>query len=177
LPGKLELDVGGLPLLARVYRNLGGDTAREAFLSCKATLPPELDALLLAPAVVDRWSQRGPLGGMISTMTRMRSRWVYVSAGDTPFVNAAFVASLAAERRPGDEAVVPVHDVEGKALLEPLAALYDRLAFLREGVGILRSGRGALRLVIERLAARRVPAADPRVFTNVNTLTEYRGLS
>ena len=136
----------------------------------------DVDALVPAPAVVDRWTKRGPLGGICTTMAQMRSPWIFASAGDAPYLDAAFVAKLAARRAAGDEAVVPVHDEEGKPMLEPLAALYDRLAFLREGVGILRSGRGALRLVIDRLRTQFVPVDDPRAFANVNTRTEYRTL-
>jgi molybdopterin-guanine dinucleotide biosynthesis protein A len=167
-------------MIVRVFRNLaGGDYtggAHETFLSCKGTLHPEVDALLPAPAVIDRWTRRGPLGGLLSTMTHMRSRFVFAAAGDLPFVDAAFVAELAARRREGDEAVVPVHDEEGRKMLEPLTALYDRLAFLREGFAVLRSGKGALRLVIDRLQTQFVVVEDLRVFANVNTITEYRTL-
>ena len=174
MPGKLGLDVGDLPMLVRVYRNLTANAPpRETVLSCKATLPAALDALLPIPAVVDRWSRRGPLGGLLSTMARMRARWVFASAGDAPFIDAAFVARLAAARVTGDEAVVPAHLRDGRRQLEPLAALYDRLAFLREGFPLLRTGRGKLQLVIDRLAARVVDVDDPRLFANVNTPGDY----
>jgi len=174
LPGKLALEVGELPMLARVYRNLSrGGPVREIVLSCKATLPPALDALLPVPAVVDRWSRRGPLGGLLSTLAQMRSRWVFAAAGDAPFLDAAFVAALAAQRRSGDEAVVPARVRDGVTQIEPLAALYDRLAFLREGLPVLRAGRGKLQLVIDRLCARIVPVDDPLLFANVNTPDEY----
>ncbi|MBD5657422.1 MAG: molybdenum cofactor guanylyltransferase [Candidatus Eremiobacteraeota bacterium] len=176
LPGKLELDVGGIPMIARVFRNLADGSERETFLSCKATLRADVDALLPAPAVIDRWTRRGPLGGLLSTMAQMRSPWVFAAAGDLPFVDAAFVGALAARRMPGDEAVVPVHVEEGRQMLEPLTALYDRVAFVREGLAVLRSGRGALRLVIDRLRTQFVETQDLRVFANVNTVTEYRTL-
>src|SRR5579862_9783047 len=123
LPGKLELDAGNVPMLARVFANLS--PGRETWLSLKETLPPGLDAYLNAPVAVDRWSARGPLAGMLGTMACMRSRWVFAAAGDAPLLDGAFVDELAAARREGDEAVVPV-SARG---FEPLAALYDRLAF------------------------------------------------
>ena len=175
MPGKLELAMGEVPLLVRVYRNLTNDlTPRETVLSCKATLPHELDASLPVPVVIDRWTRRGPLGGLLTTMARMRSPWVFAAAGDAPFLDAAFVAALAAQRREGDEAVVAAHDRHGRTQLEPLGALYDRLAFVREGLPLLRAGRGKLQLVIERLRARVVPVEDPLLFANVNTPEEYR---
>ena len=169
LPGKLALDAGAEPLLARVYRNVSAD--RETWLSLKAALPPDLAALVPAPAVVDRWSMRGPLAGMLSAMPRMRSRWIFAVAGDAPLVDASLIEALCAARQAGDEAVVPVREREGRLQPEPLAALYDRLAFVREGFPVLRSGRGALKLVLERLRTRTFRAPDSNLFTNVNAFT------
>jgi molybdopterin-guanine dinucleotide biosynthesis protein A len=175
LPGKLELAAGELPMLARVFRNVS--PGRETWLSGKGAYSPALDALLQAPMAIDRWSMRGPLGGMLTTMAQMRARWVFAVAGDAPFVDAPFIETLAALRQPGDEAIVPVHDREGKRQLEPLAALYDRSAFLREGMPVLRSGRGALRIVLDRMKTRYVEVAEPRIFANVNTPEDYALLS
>ncbi|GAC1542474.1 MAG: hypothetical protein NVS3B16_07490 [Vulcanimicrobiaceae bacterium] len=135
LPGKLALAAADdVPLIARVYRNVrwDGDAARELFVSCKQTFAPSLDALLPVPMVVDRWERRGPLGGMLTTMAQMRSRFVFAVAGDAPFVDATFIATLAElrlahDRRSGGrepiEAVVPAHERAGETQLEPLAAL------------------------------------------------------
>ncbi len=110
---------------------------------------------------------------MLTTMARMRSRWVFAVAGDAPLIDARFIDELAAARRPGDEAVVPAHEVEGRRRIEPLAALYDRLAFLREGLPVLRAGDGKLSFVLDRLRTNYVAIDDERCFTNVNTPAEY----
>jgi molybdopterin-guanine dinucleotide biosynthesis protein A len=176
LPGKLVLDAGGEPMIARVYRNVG--RGRETFVSCAGGFPAAVDAYLPLPMVVDRMPGRGPLGGLVTTLARMRSAWVFVVAGDAPFVDAALPAALAAARRPGDEAVVPESFADGVARLEPLAALYERRAFIRAGVAALRagSGSGSVRGVVERLNARRVLVRDARIFTNVNTPADYARL-
>ncbi len=174
LPGKLELATGDVPMIVRVLRNFDG--APETWIAGKGTFPPGSDAALPAPMAIDRWSRRGPLAGMLTTMARMRSRWVFAVAGDAPFLDAAFAERLEAARAPGDEAVVPARERDGQTQLEPLAALYDRLAFVREGLPVLRSGNGALRAVIDRLRARLVPAGDPAVFANVNTPADYEAL-
>ncbi|MGD1066089.1 MAG: molybdenum cofactor guanylyltransferase [Vulcanimicrobiaceae bacterium] len=173
LPGKLALDVGHVPMLVRVYRNVS--RGRPTWISTKGSLPPMVDAAIDAPMVVDRWPKRGPLSGLLSTMNEMRSEWVFAVAGDAPFVDAPFVDTLAAEIRPDLEAIVPVHADE-RARIEPLAALYHREAFLREGMPILLGGDGALRLVIDRLRTNFVPIGDPTVLTNVNTPADYAGL-
>ncbi len=176
LPGKLALAAGELPLIARVYRNVTRTNALEVVVSGRSTFAREVDALLPVPLVVDRWDRRGPLGGMLTTMARMRARFVFAVAGDAPFVDAAFIANLAARYELGDEALVPVRCREGAAQYEPLAALYDRLAFIREGLPVLRAGRGALRAVIDRLRTRTVMLDDARAFANVNTPEDYAAL-
>ena len=170
LPGKLALPAGEVPMLVRVVRNVRGE--RPVWLSVKGPLPEELDALLDAPRVQDRWALRGPLSGLLSTFDAMDAEWVFACAGDAPFLTAVFVDRLAAYASPDLEAVVPAHDDEGRRI-EPLAALYRREAFLREGLPLLESGQGALRLVIDRLKTRFVRVDDERIFANVNTPAEY----
>ncbi|GAC1586536.1 MAG: hypothetical protein NVS3B28_10350 [Candidatus Velthaea sp.] len=167
LPNKLALDAGRLPMIALVYRNVSA--AGPVYVSCKSTFPMEIDAFLPCPMVVDRWSKRGPLSGLLSTMSEMQAGYVFAVAGDAPFVDTAFIEGLAAQWRSGDEAVVPRHG-EG---IEPLAAIYDRAAFIRAGMPVLLEGKGALRTVIDRLRARYVPVDDSHVFANVNTPGDY----
>ncbi len=186
LPGKLFLDAGDVPMLVRVYRNVS--PGRETWISTKGALPAEIDAALDVPMVVDRWTRRGPLSGLLSTMSEMRTEWVFACAGDAPFVDAAFIDQLAAHiafdadagpvasTAPELEAVVPAHDETGRRI-EPLAALYRREAFLREGLPVLLAGEGALRLVIDRLRTKFVPVPkDERALANVNTPQDYAAL-
>ncbi|GAC1617010.1 MAG: molybdenum cofactor guanylyltransferase [Vulcanimicrobiaceae bacterium] len=181
LPGKLTLAAGERPMIARVLRNVAPacDARPEIVISAKHTFARDVDALLDAPIVVDRWDRRGPLGGMLASFARMHARFVFVVAGDAPFVDAALIARLARAYERGDEAIVPVHGTSTGATersrerIEPLAALYDRLAFVREGMPVLRAGRGALHVVIARLRARFVTVDEPATFANVNTPADY----
>jgi len=175
-PGKLFKDAGDLPLIVRVYRNVSA--GRAALISCRGALPYEIDMLIDAPAVVDRWPMRGPLSGLLSTISEARTPWVFAAAGDAPFIDAALIDRLEAWIEPGDEAIVPRRIRAGKVQLEPLAALYNCEAFMREGLPVLLGGSGALRAVIERLQTRYVDMGDAaeRVFTNVNTPDDYASL-
>ena len=173
LPGKLALEVGDVPMLVRVYRNVS--PGRETWLSTKGELPAEIRAHIDAPQVVDRWPLRGPLSGLLSTLSEMRTEWVFAVAGDAPFVDAAFIDRLATHITPPYEAVVPLHDDDAKRI-EPLAALYRREAFLREGMPVLLGGQGMLRFVLDRLKTRYVPVRDEQAFANVNTPDDYAKL-
>ena len=168
LPNKLALAAGDVPMIVRVYRNVS--PGRTTYVSCKGSFPPEIDAQLDCPMVVDRWSKRGPLGGMLTTMEAMPTPLVFAVAGDAPFIDATFIDLLAGEWRTGDEAVVPAHH---GSVLEPLAALYDRRAFVREGTAVFTEGDAALWSVVDRLRARKVKFDDARIFANVNTAVDY----
>jgi molybdopterin-guanine dinucleotide biosynthesis protein A len=170
LPGKLALDVGDVPMLVRVFRNVS--PGRETWLSTKGPLPDAVAPHIDAPQVLDRWPLRGPLSGLLSTFSEMRAEWVFAVAGDAPFVDGAFVDQLEACASDAYDAVVPMHETNAKRI-EPLAALYRREAFLREGMPVLLGGEGALRLVIDRLRTRYFPVRDERAFANVNTPDDY----
>ncbi|HEY0614475.1 MAG TPA: molybdenum cofactor guanylyltransferase [Candidatus Elarobacter sp.] len=170
LPGKLALDAGDVPMLVRVFRNVS--PGRETWLSTKGALPEPVAALIDAPSVVDRWPLRGPLSGLISTLSEMRAEWVFAVAGDAPFVDGTFIEQLEACAGEAYDAVVPMHEGDAKRI-EPLTALYRRDAFVREGLPVLLGGDGALRLVIDRLRTRFLPVRDDRIFANVNTPEDY----
>jgi molybdopterin-guanine dinucleotide biosynthesis protein A len=170
LPGKLALAVGDVPMLVRVFRNVS--PGRETWLSTKGPLPETIAAHIDTPQVVDRWPLRGPLSGLLSTLSEMRAEWVFAVAGDAPLVDAAFIDRLEAHVAPEYDAIVPMHDENAKRI-EPLAALYRRDAFLREGMPVLLGGEGALRLVIDRLRTRFIPVNDEIAFANVNTPDDY----
>jgi molybdopterin-guanine dinucleotide biosynthesis protein A len=173
LPGKLALDAGDVPMLVRVYRNVS--PGRETRLSTKGPLPDAVAALVDAPQVVDRWPLRGPLSGLLSTLSEMRAQWVFAVAGDAPFVDGAFIERLEQYVAPEYDAVVPMSGDDAKRI-EPLTALYRREAFLREGLPVLLGGEGKMRLVIDRLRTRFVPVKDKRAFANVNTPDDYAKL-
>jgi len=169
LPGKLALAVGDVPMLVRVYRNVS--PGRETWLSTKGPLPDAIAAHVGAPQVVDRWPLRGPLSGLISTLSEMKAEWVFAVAGDAPLVDTAFIDRLETHLAPEYDAIVPMHEETKR--IEPLAALYRRAAFVREGMPVLLGGEGTLRLVIDRLRTRFVPVRDEVAFANVNTPADY----
>jgi molybdopterin-guanine dinucleotide biosynthesis protein A len=171
LPGKLALDAGGLPMLARVYRNVSGPYP--TYLSCNAPLGEELAQHIAAPLIADRWSRRGPLAGMLSVMTAIVEPWLFVVAGDLPFIDRTIVERLARERSAEVDAIVCRHGAGDQNAIEPLVAIYAREAFLREGLPLLAAGHGSPRPVIEQLRTVYVDLDDDVWFTNVNTRGDY----
>lgn len=164
-PGKLEAPFEGEPLLARVYHHLR--EVAPVMIAGRDTFSGRLDALLDCPIIVDRWPDRGPLGGLLSAACQTRAQRIFAVAGDAPLVTAPLVETLLQARRDGDEAVVPEHD----GRLEPLAALYERAALLREGWECLHGEDRSMHGLLARLQTRRVPC-EAKMFANVNTASD-----
>lgn len=171
LPGKLELDAGGVPLVVRVFRNMRD--AGPVYVSAAGSFPPEIDRALECPIVVDRWPRRGPLAALCSILPHVREPWVFAVAGDAPYVDSAVVEELRAAWESGIQAVVPVN---ARGFLEPLCALYERAAMLAAAQFVFEQGSGGVAAAVERLRARRVRLSNERVFANVNTADDRRYL-
>jgi molybdopterin-guanine dinucleotide biosynthesis protein A len=160
-PRKLEREVRGKPLLARVYKNLSG--RYPVYISGKSTFAPGLDALLDCPVIVDRWIRRGPLAGVLSVFSEVPHARLFVCAADAPFVDLEVVQTLAEAWQPGDEAV----------MAEPLLAIYKRDAFLQAGLPILQTGSGAVKDVAARLRTRDI-TLPARSTININSEADLR---
>jgi molybdopterin-guanine dinucleotide biosynthesis protein A len=161
-PGKLEAALDGEPLLARVYRHMRH--LAPTLIAGRDTFSGELDTLLDCPIVVDRWPDRGPLGGLLSAAHETAASHIFAVAGDAPLVTGEIFRALLAAWQDGDEAAVPEHD----GRLEPLAAIYDREALMREAWECLRGEDPSMHELLGRLRVRRV-ACDARIFANINT--------
>lgn len=160
LPGKLDITIGGMPLLARVYENV---RSVAPVVVAGAAFSSEVDARLDCPVIVDQWPGRGPLGGLLSACLQCKAQRVFAIAGDAPRITAELLRSLAAAWQPGDEAVVPAHGEH----FEPLAALYDRAAVEREGLPVLHGDR-SMHSLLARLKVRRIQMPS-EAFLNINT--------
>ena len=169
-PGKLEAAFDGEPLLARVYHHLR-DVA-PVVIAGRGTFPDALDALLECPIVVDRWPDRGPLGGLLSAAYEANTAAIFAAAGDAPLIDRGLVEQLLLAWTDGDEAVVPEHD----GRLEPLAALYDRSAFMREAWECLHGDDASMHGLLGRLRMRTV-ACDAHTFANINTSADLSQLA
>jgi molybdopterin-guanine dinucleotide biosynthesis protein A len=117
---KLLLEVGGVPLLRRVYDALSARCA-EIIVVGSGGENSWLGEIHRIPD--QRRGGQGPLAGMETGLAAARNRLVFVAAGDMPFLSADLVCYLLErlETR-GVSAVVPRH--QGRT--HPLCAAYDR---------------------------------------------------
>ncbi len=135
---KLLLEVGGVTLVERVARALS-PRCEEVILAGGETAPPGIRA------VADSRPGQGPLAGMEAGLVAARHSFVFVAAGDMPFLHPELVDHLleVAQSR-GSLAAVP-DDGRGT---HPLCASYSRgvLPHLRSALdGGVRAAREFLR--------------------------------
>ena len=169
LPGKLQADLGGTPMLARVVENLR-PLGAPIVLSIDADFDAAIATELGLRTVVDVTPERGPVAALAATIATIGESFFFAAPGDAPFVDAAFVRSLIFARRDGDEAVVAFEGDAPMGRLHPLPALYERAAFIRSARKALATEKPSLHGVLASLAVRRVafPEGDVRLL-NVNT--------
>jgi molybdenum cofactor guanylyltransferase len=168
-PGKLEQLIDGEPLIVRCYRNLQ-TTGLPIYIAAREHFSRDVAAQLDAPLLIDRDPGGGPLRAFASACVAIGAERCFAVASDQPRLEASVLRRLLAAWRPGDEAIVPVHD----GRIEPLAALYDRAAVLREDPGLRREGRTAMHELVERVAVRFVPI-EAAFFHNVNRPSDVAG--
>jgi molybdopterin-guanine dinucleotide biosynthesis protein A len=170
-PHKLEQSINGVPLIVHCYRALR-QTPWPIYIAGNGPFSPDVEKLLDAELLLDRWPGRGPLHALVSACGAIEAERIFAVAADMPQLDPGVLEQLAAAWQPGNEAVVPQHDDR----IEPLAALYERRAVLREGFDLFSSGGGAMRQLVARLATRFVPF-DARYFYNVNRPEDVAGIT
>jgi molybdenum cofactor guanylyltransferase len=167
-PNKLERRVGDLPLIVRVYRNLCG--RYPVYISQTREFSPAVAAQLPARVIFDVAPDRGPLGGLVTTMHAIAAPRTFVVAGDMPHVDLRVLDRLRTLWQPSDQALVAL-DCAGRP--QPLVALYDRAAFLGAAERLAPNWR-AVKDAVAGLRWRGVVLHDPDTMLNINTEDDYR---
>ena len=117
---KLLLEVGGIPLLRRVYDALSARCAEIVVVGWGGSTS-RLEGARRVPD--ERPGAQGPLAGMEAGLTAVGNRLVFVAAGDIPFLPESLVDYLLERLERGAvSAVVPRH----RDRVHPLCAAYDR---------------------------------------------------
>jgi molybdopterin-guanine dinucleotide biosynthesis protein A len=173
---KAVVEVGGMPMIARVIELLRGVTRQ-----VKIVAAPGKHIEFGAEIVEDQWPGEGPLGGIITALedaaqSAARPDWNLIVSCDMPFLTREWLAFLGERAANSREQVVFPRSGSGP---EPLCACWQTAAAAK-----LRSGfeRG-VRKVTEGIALLRAEVLDEadwkrfdsagRLFWNMNTAADY----
>ena len=161
---KALVKLGGKTLLQRAldtWENYGGAVQLSVGTAERAALAPAG-----VPAVVDRYRDCGPLGGLHAGLLACRTELLLLAAVDCPFVTAALADGLLAAIGTADACV---YTVDGRP--QPLFGLYRRTC-LAPAAEMLAAGEHKMGELLRRVETVRLPAADPAPFRNLNTPEE-----
>lgn len=120
--------------------------------------------------IVDRQEGLGPIAGIAAAQAEHPEAAWLVLACDLPFVDAATLEHLIAERGPGRSAIAyrSVHD----GLPEPLCAIYEPAS--REALtAFIASGKQCPRKFLLQSGATLLDQPRPQALDNINTPEEY----
>lgn len=138
---KLILEVGGVPLVSRVYAAIS-PSCREIIMVGDG---PDVPGVRRVRDL--REGREGPLAGLEAGLGAASSPAVFVAAGDMPFVPRGLVEFLLDRLRSrGLRAVAPRHS----GRVHPLCAAYER-GVLVDVSHLLDTGTRAARRLLERL--------------------------
>jgi molybdopterin-guanine dinucleotide biosynthesis protein A len=124
---KGELKYHGVSQVEYSY-NLLKEYCSDVFVSCRSE-QSQLEHLKNLPQIHDRFLECGPLGGILSAMSRHRHAAWLVLACDLPMINAKFIKTLLEARDPLQMGTAFYHLDEKR--FEPLAALYEPKSYHR----------------------------------------------
>ena len=132
--------------------------------------PKEKYDKLGLPVIDDMITNRGPLGGIYSSMKQSKAEYYLVLAVDLPLIKISFLEQLIKTAAPNIDACIPQHP-DGK--IEPLCALYHRNCipvFEQQ----LNKNENAIYKSLAMLRCSYYPIKQPNtIFLNLNTPEDY----
>jgi molybdopterin-guanine dinucleotide biosynthesis protein A len=114
---KVLLQLDGIPIIKHLHNGLKPLVHEVLLIGHRR---PEFDPLGLR-VVEDIMPGAGPLGGIYTALVSSETPFVFVVAGDMPFISTSLISTIVQARRDAD-AVIP----SGPRGLEPLCAVYSR---------------------------------------------------
>ncbi|MFG6148746.1 molybdenum cofactor guanylyltransferase [Halobacillus sp. B23F22_1] len=112
---KAELHLGSQTVIERIFTTL-----QRSFTTVIINRNTPLS--LQSSYVADEFKDHGPLGGLHAVLKAATTRYVYVTACDTPFIDRDVIESLMAHLSDDVGAVIPIY--QGK--VQPLAGVYAK---------------------------------------------------
>ena len=126
------------------------------------------------PQIHDVFVGIGPLGGILSAMTRHPNVAWLVLACDLPFVSGATIETLIKKRDPSKTATA-YRSAHESQLSEPLCAIYEPKALLQM-LQFLAQGIECPRAILGRSDTRLITQNQDTSLDNVNSPQEYRAV-
>ncbi len=131
------------------------------------------ESLGLENTILDEYEGEGPLSGIISALRATQSS-ILVLGVDMPLITKQSIKKLIQNRNWDLLTTTYYNEQDGK--WEPMLSIweYETLPCLEE---YFNNGGRSIQKFLNQFGNQRVPITNPKEFTNVNTMEEYRSLS
>lgn len=121
--------------------------------------------------IPDLFKNKGPLGGIHSGMVHSESRYVFVFAGDMPFLNKDLIKKqIELVHGNSYDAIVP-HTRKG---IEPLHGIYDTKTLKKIETILNKSGIYSVRELFDVIQTYYWNIPEQKAFVNINTQEELK---
>lgn len=185
---KALLEINGAPLIQRTA-NLIAPLVSKITMVASVTVPAEPTntnrySTFGLPALIDRWPNAGPLGGIATALAAAQSTWCLILACDLPFITAEWITYLLSrivdsESKTDASQRTDVIIAETARGLEPLCAVY-RSACAPTLAAALDHGARKVTDALAQLKQTRITekewrnfSPDGNLFGNLNTWQDY----
>jgi molybdopterin-guanine dinucleotide biosynthesis protein A len=125
------------------------------------------------PFITDIYAHKGPLGGIFTALSRIDAPFVFITAGDMPFIEPGLIRYMVGHMSSEHDAIVPLHNGHR----EPLFAVYSQKA--RPAIeDAIKEGTVSVHQLLSQLSVIGVDEQVSRsfgehVFFNINTPSDY----
>jgi molybdopterin-guanine dinucleotide biosynthesis protein A len=164
---KSRMAVGGIPIMTRMVKILD-----EIFseLIIVTNTPDEFREYLNVRLVQDIHYKVGPLGGIHAAMSIATNPYLFVFAGDMPFVSKDLILEqIACFEKSDCDVLIPRLEKYD----EPLHAIYSRSAFIKLETYLLTKKDYAIRDFLSGLKVKylklEITDLNRKIFTNINS--------
>ena len=158
------------PLYMHAAQKLGS-VCKSVFLSVNKF--QALNSNYKFPLIIDRYSEQGPLGGILSSLECL-GQSIFVLAVDMPFMTLQEIQNLMALRNPYQH-ITLYHNVEaGK--YEAMFSIWE-YSVLHDLKSFFDSGGRSAQTLLKELNIPIIPINDMATFKSVNTLEEWDSLT
>jgi molybdopterin-guanine dinucleotide biosynthesis protein A len=162
---KAALEINGMPAIQYVFEQLRPHFD-QILVSSTNTKKHRFPGVTVVP---DEVTDKGPLGGIASTLRVSRNNTNFVIACDIPEVDIDFVRRMIRESN-GYDAVLPQ---TGASRYEPLFAIYKK-SILVEIDKAIASGKHRVTAPLEHCKVKYLDLEGDMKLRNLNTMNDYR---
>ncbi len=168
---KTKLSIEGENIVLRIVRLLRGLFSEVIVVANQKDRVPDLGE----DCIVDLYPQTGPLGAIYTALSFSKTPWIFVLAGDMPFMKMDYIEWLLEQIPQEADIVMPKDNMR----YQPLCAFYKKTG-MKVMEQNLHTGRHKILSILPEVSFQEIDVAtfpeihqNPYLFYNINTQEDW----